>query len=350
MPILYHHYGIPASLVDYVVSSFLGLRVYFKYTMSDDAALNNVANYTIASTGGGYSPVTVTGVTPESGGTPSYVDLTCSDLTDGETYQLAITSGVLQNSDHTTYFTNDLTASYFGTSIGPDILTLTSDAINKMTVTFTSPMKADSRLLAPASYVFNNNLSVTAVTVISPVQVELNTSIQERLIYSLVVSTDLLNIYLNSIDENTASVLGSGDAPPAPSLGPGDPSYRLTVSDQIQLSGFNDISKPEPEQVLPSGINPEQEEDKPTSAQRLSNTKSKAKKVITKIRELEQKIDKKCAKFKVTSEKTVGSDLYQAMIRVFNEKTTTITYNHYKRALDLRRQLAAIDAEKQRKI
>jgi hypothetical protein len=123
-----------------------------------------------------------------------------------------------------------------------------------------------------------------------------------------------------------------------------DASYRFTEADRRKLRGWEDILKPEPDQILPLQSLVPPEERPPLAADRLANTRSLAAKVLAKIRELEQKIDERCDRFSASSDQGRGSPLFQAMVRVFNERTTTVTYGHYKRALLLRQKLAEEDA------
>jgi hypothetical protein len=125
---------------------------------------------------------------------------------------------------------------------------------------------------------------------------------------------------------------------------PTDQSFRLNQSDRDQLQGWPDIEKPEVEQILPIVI-PIAEEKKETSAKRLGDLRNRASEIVNKINELEQAVDEKCGRFKVSSSQGRGSPLFQAMFRVFGEKTTTVTYDHYKRALEYRQQLAEEDSE-----
>jgi hypothetical protein len=121
-------------------------------------------------------------------------------------------------------------------------------------------------------------------------------------------------------------------------------SNRLQTSDRLKIAGWSDIQKPEVEQLSVPIIDPDPKEVEPIASERLENTKSQAEKVLDKIAELTEEVDKRCARFKVSSNEDVGSPLFQAMVRVFNEKTTTVTYDHYKRALEIRQQLAEEDA------
>jgi len=121
----------------------------------------------------------------------------------------------------------------------------------------------------------------------------------------------------------------------------------LTFSDKKKLIGWLDITAPEPDQIFDTSPKKVVEEEISSNAtERLSATKSLAEKIVEKMSKLEQKIDSRCARFRVSSQDGKGSTLYQAMFRVFGEKRTDISYDHYKRALEYRNQLAKDDAER----
>ena len=126
-----------------------------------------------------------------------------------------------------------------------------------------------------------------------------------------------------------------------------NPSFRFTESDREELAGWVGIERPELEQIYPLLTLPRGPES-PRAADRLMATRDRASEVIAKIDELTQRVDGKCARFNASSDQGRGSPLFQAMVRVFNERTTTITYSHYKRALEYRQQLAAEDSRKMR--
>jgi hypothetical protein len=124
------------------------------------------------------------------------------------------------------------------------------------------------------------------------------------------------------------------------------PSKKLSRADQTFLSGYPDINRIEPDQVYqqaPPVIPPEM--IKPS--EKIEEVRGRAQQCLIEIKRLEDLIDGRCTRFSVTTEK--NSRLFQAMFRVFGEKTTTVTYNHYKKALELREQLAKEGTEKLRK-
>ena len=122
------------------------------------------------------------------------------------------------------------------------------------------------------------------------------------------------------------------------------PSYRLSDQDRQILDGFTEIDRPEPEQLFPLPALEDLQPKEPASGSRLAKTRDRASQVLDKIDELTQEVDRRCARFKVDGEQDKGSDLFKAMVRVFDQRTTTVTYDHYKRALQYREQLAKEDA------
>jgi len=123
------------------------------------------------------------------------------------------------------------------------------------------------------------------------------------------------------------------------------PSNRLSVVDRELLAGFVEITKPEPEQILPIGDSAPPEPKVPTIKSKLPKITSLAQEVLIEIEKKKQQVDSRCANFTVSISEGVGSPLFQAMSRTFQERTTTITYDHYKRALKLRQKLADEDKE-----
>jgi len=120
------------------------------------------------------------------------------------------------------------------------------------------------------------------------------------------------------------------------------PSYRLKPSDKSKIKGFEDIHQPEPDQeFLPIPPPPADQPD--PNSKKLKATRSLAQKVLDKIDRLSQEVDGRCGRFSITTTDEKGSPLFQAMVRIFGERTTTITYDHYKRALGYREQLAEED-------
>jgi hypothetical protein len=124
---------------------------------------------------------------------------------------------------------------------------------------------------------------------------------------------------------------------------PNNPSRLLSQKDKDILAGFSDIYRPEPDQLLPEAEAPK------TPAEKLLPIREKAVTVSERIELLKEKVDKKCNHLSVSTGEPPGSNLFQAMWRLFRKETTDITYGDYKQAVILRQQLGEEDrAEKGR--
>ncbi len=343
MTIIYQHFGTPADprVIDDIDVGSSGelIRPTFSICLEEDSALYSFSSYSIVPLIDAI-PVFVLSLNPEAITCPTYVDLVTTGQTDGGSYRLTIEDPEADD---------PLIFDYIAEAEFPDVVSLTATSNTEMTLVFSKDMEANATLLDPASYVFDKDLSVSAVTVSSTTTIVLTTSAQELVFYNLTASTSIIDAFLNPIDLNTATARGFFTGPVVvPGDAPGSNSYILSASDRNKLSGWEDIRKPEPDQIIPVVSSELIEEVEPTASERLSKTRSLASKVVDKIDELSQKIDKKCSKFKVSSSQGVGSPLFQAMVRVFDEKTTTITYEHYKKALKYRQELAEEDSAKLR--
>lgn len=120
-------------------------------------------------------------------------------------------------------------------------------------------------------------------------------------------------------------------------------SKKLDRDDRRKLSGYSDITWTEPDQIYPPTLLLKPEEP-PTPAKKADSLKEEASGLLSRINALKEKIDRKCSHLQVATEEGAGSALYQAMWRVFAQRTTTITYDHYKRAIELNQKLAKEDA------
>ena len=120
----------------------------------------------------------------------------------------------------------------------------------------------------------------------------------------------------------------------------------ISPSDERLLKGFDDIVVQEQEQILPSfGSSEKQVSEEEQNIIDLRDIKMRAEALLQKIKETKEEIDNRCKDLsvKVVEGEDSDDDLLKAMYRVFKERTTTITYTHYKRALELREQLAKED-------
>jgi predicted nuclease with TOPRIM domain len=120
----------------------------------------------------------------------------------------------------------------------------------------------------------------------------------------------------------------------------------LSPIDEDILKGFEDPLETELEQIIPSYQVREPEVDEgEENVKKVNGVRDQANEVLNKIEEIKADIDERCSHLEVKTTEVAGSALAQAMWRVFREKTTTVTYDHYKKAIELREQLAREDQE-----
>jgi len=125
-------------------------------------------------------------------------------------------------------------------------------------------------------------------------------------------------------------------------------SKELSLNDKDIIFGFSDVEEDEVEQLFPTATlveNVKTGED--ITNERLDEWQRRSNNILERIDKAIATIDKRCDRFQVASKEEVGSPLFQSMVRVFDERTTTIKYSHYKRALALRTQLAAEDSKRE---
>jgi len=124
------------------------------------------------------------------------------------------------------------------------------------------------------------------------------------------------------------------------------PSKNLSQDSIDLLRGAPEISYIEPEQIYQA---PPLDISVPNTTinqrDRLNDIVDSVDVLLKRISSLKSELDTRCKKFSASASGSKGSPLYQAMFRVFNEKTETVTYDHYKRALDIRKTLAEEDAK-----
>lgn len=121
-------------------------------------------------------------------------------------------------------------------------------------------------------------------------------------------------------------------------------SRHLSRSDREILFENLDIAFEEREQIFqevpPTPVDPAE-----TARENLQNIREQAEEVLSRVEELKQKVDRKGKRFSVSTNQPRGSSLYKAMVRLFGKRTTEVTYDDYKRALEMRTQLSKEDAE-----
>lgn len=121
------------------------VRVSFSAAVAVTGALTTPGNYTLAQVNpaNGVLP-TISAVTPQAGGSPTYVDLTTTEHTGGQNYSVTLANipGVAGS------------AQYAGVGQAPTATSAEVLAPDLIRVRFSEPMLEDAALLSPSSYGF----------------------------------------------------------------------------------------------------------------------------------------------------------------------------------------------------
>lgn len=188
------------------------VRVIFSEIMEDNAALSNTANYLFTALGGA-TPIVPSLVTPEAGGSPTFVDVTVSAMDLDGQYVLQVIN--VEDTAGNGLSPDTLQFTGFKASVKPTVVSAVAIDGVTVDVTFSQAMLLNSDLLTPENYAFSGGLQAIGVEQTSPTVVRLETSPQAlNKLFTLTVNTvvqDTLSITLNPL-LNIAQFLGL--APP----------------------------------------------------------------------------------------------------------------------------------------
>jgi hypothetical protein len=190
MTIVFNWYGgsLPLAILR-VVHTYLNLRVYFTAPVVDNANLRNPAFYqiTVDDPPSAYDFGALL-VTPEDTLYPTYVDLTVTDCTGGEDYELVITPDKILGQDQTLLTDGNNRAEFVGVTEDPVVLAAVPLTTTTVRVIFSKYMAQNPDLYNPASYVWTGGLTTLDVEEETNSTVILTTSEQTpSAIYDLTV-------------------------------------------------------------------------------------------------------------------------------------------------------------------
>ena len=178
----------PRVLLASVVTAFK-VRVTFDQEMIEDSRLVDIANYAIVPVSAG-ALIAVENVTPETAVFPSFVDLDITEMTDGESYQVAVNAGAGSPASRFSIPLN--VASAFAVFVGlgenPTVVSVEAISENRADVKFSESMFDNVDIRDPSNYVFDQGLSVTSVLDVDGDTVKLITTDQvPGILYNLVI-------------------------------------------------------------------------------------------------------------------------------------------------------------------
>lgn len=213
---------VPPTISTAVATSSTAVRASFDSPMLDNVALSDLTNYSISPTASG-SPVAVTAVVPEAVAEPTYVDLTVTEMTDGEGYEVtAQTIEDVQGEE-----IDPGPTAFTGVGVAPRVGSAVAVNATKVRVIFDEPMDQNgSELADPTNYtitpagpgavaVFITSVIANGVT---PTEVELVTSEMtegESYIAEVDSSGPIRDAAFNPLNPafDSTGFTGKGDAP-----------------------------------------------------------------------------------------------------------------------------------------
>jgi hypothetical protein len=212
-----------ADLVPVASVSVLGiqsLRVTFSEPMAGGLQLETPGNYTFAALGAG-AALTCFSATPEAVAEPTYVDLSISEMTDGEAYELTVDPSIVDLQGNPT----NAPAAFTGSGGAPEISSATATTATKVRVVYDESMHtADGEIEDPSNYTITpTEAGAVSVSVQSVERGTYNTTTVDLVCsemtdgkgYKVTVSEAVRDAALNPIvaPGNEAAFTGEGERP-----------------------------------------------------------------------------------------------------------------------------------------
>lgn len=183
--------SIGVGVASAVALSSTKIRVTFDTQMLDDSALVDLDNYTITPTGLGVSIYKIS-MEAETVTYPYYVDITVSEMTNGQNYEVEVETGITGPTDRYGGHVDALKYSetFSGVGIDPEIKYIEALSSTSVKVVFTEAMEDNTQIRDVTNYSFDNGLSVLEVTSVLTDSVFLKTSEQTSgLLYTLTITS-----------------------------------------------------------------------------------------------------------------------------------------------------------------
>ena len=124
------------------------VRVTFDKVMEDDANLSDPDSYTFAPLDESAVPVLANAVVPEGGGSPTFVDVTVTEMTDGADYDVITKPNIVDEGG----IPVEESTQFVGQGQKPGLVSATAITRNKIRLVFDEPMDPNEGLLDPNSY------------------------------------------------------------------------------------------------------------------------------------------------------------------------------------------------------
>lgn len=190
-PEAYVGQGVQPQISAVVALNASKVRVTFDEAMDlYGGELTKAANYSITPQTAGAAAVNIVSVAAGLGSTPSHVDLTTSEHTEGATYQVAaVTSGEIRDAAYNPLDPAGATDTYTGEGDAPTLLKVEPVSSTRVDLVFSETMRDNATIRDPAQYVWDNGLTTLAVLELDGDTVKLVTTEQtEGILYNLTIS------------------------------------------------------------------------------------------------------------------------------------------------------------------
>ena len=155
--------------------------------MNPNEALIAVENYTVTPLTPGAKTVFFTVIEFDTTGDVLFVDIICSEMTDGSSYEVVVGPNVQDVAFNPIDPAVD-TAGFIGSGIAPTLLRVEAISLNRADVIFSERMRDNESIRDPLNYIWDNGLVTMSVLDVVEDTVKLATSDQEAgLLYALTV-------------------------------------------------------------------------------------------------------------------------------------------------------------------
>jgi len=180
------------TIIVYGLDGTSTVRVLFSNPMTDNDELLDVDNYTITPLDAGLSvPAIYKKIIAENKTYPTYVDIDCTEMTIGQTYNFEINVSTGGPTDFEGNLVDPATGvkTFAGTGKKPTIKSVEATGDDECKITFSEVMENNLDIKNPTKYTFDNGLTVLSVESVSGSEVVLKTSEQtEGTLYLLTIS------------------------------------------------------------------------------------------------------------------------------------------------------------------
>lgn len=155
--------GTLPTLLSIVPITATKLRFNFSEAMLKNAALSAVSNYLLMPVTPGAAPLFFDRVEVPALDFPTFVDIPCSEMTNGSNYQGGVVSPSMTDKANNPVNPSFSTVSFTGLGQAPTIKEVRAISQNRVDVVFTEPMDDNADIRNPAKYTWSNGLATLSV-------------------------------------------------------------------------------------------------------------------------------------------------------------------------------------------